>query len=217
MALIFQRLARNFIKNGYYPTDGETTQRILNALQPQTSGAIRIFDPCAGEGTALAECKAHLQSQEQSVTAYGIEYDKERAYHAKQILDKVIHGDMQICKISPRSMGLLWLNPPYGDLVADQSTYEHKAGRQRLEKLFYDISYPTLQYGGILVLIIPRYSLDERLAAGLSRHYRDLRVFLAPEQQFKQIVILGIRIRTSESESSVASIKRLVAQGKGEL
>ena len=34
MALIFQRLARNFIKNGYFPTDGETLSRILPMLIP---------------------------------------------------------------------------------------------------------------------------------------------------------------------------------------
>ena len=34
MALMFQRIARNFMQNGYYPTDSETTERILNALSP---------------------------------------------------------------------------------------------------------------------------------------------------------------------------------------
>ncbi len=32
-ALMFTRLAHNFIKNGYYPTGSETMSRILNALQ----------------------------------------------------------------------------------------------------------------------------------------------------------------------------------------
>ncbi|PMR73989.1 hypothetical protein C1H69_15055 [Billgrantia endophytica] len=34
MALMFPRLARNFIKNGYFPTDEPTLERCLNALVP---------------------------------------------------------------------------------------------------------------------------------------------------------------------------------------
>ena len=32
MALMFPRLARNFVKNGYFPTDEPTLERALNAL-----------------------------------------------------------------------------------------------------------------------------------------------------------------------------------------
>lgn len=33
MALIFPRLARNFVKNGYYPTDSVTLGRIVDSLK----------------------------------------------------------------------------------------------------------------------------------------------------------------------------------------
>ncbi|NEM65215.1 class I SAM-dependent methyltransferase, partial [Escherichia coli] len=45
MALMFPRLARNFAKNGYYPTDEPTLERALNALAPAT-GQVTIIDPC---------------------------------------------------------------------------------------------------------------------------------------------------------------------------
>ncbi len=54
MALIFPRLARNFIKNGYFPTDSETLGRIFNFLAP-ANGLLRVLDPCCGEGAALAD------------------------------------------------------------------------------------------------------------------------------------------------------------------
>ncbi|HCF0184274.1 TPA: class I SAM-dependent methyltransferase, partial [Pseudomonas aeruginosa] len=54
MALMFPRLARNFAKNGYYPTDEPTLERALNALMP-SDGPMCILDPCAGEGVAIAE------------------------------------------------------------------------------------------------------------------------------------------------------------------
>ena len=34
MALMFPRLARNFAKNGYYPTDEASLERTLSALAP---------------------------------------------------------------------------------------------------------------------------------------------------------------------------------------
>ena len=103
-ALMFQRLARNFIKNGYFPTDAETTTRILNAIAPAASGAMRVLDPCAGEGVALAEVKARLGGDR--AEAYGVEYDRERAWHAKGLLDRCIHGDFQDCLVGKRQFGL---------------------------------------------------------------------------------------------------------------
>ena len=62
MALIFQRLARNFIKNGYFPTDELSLTRILSHIAPaEEHGLIRLLDPCCGEGTALAELAHHLK------------------------------------------------------------------------------------------------------------------------------------------------------------
>ena len=40
MALIFPRLARNFIKNGYFPTDSDTLGRLSNFLAP-SDGPLR--------------------------------------------------------------------------------------------------------------------------------------------------------------------------------
>jgi len=48
MALMFPRLARNFARNGYYPTDETTLERTLQALAPSPTGKMRICDPCAG-------------------------------------------------------------------------------------------------------------------------------------------------------------------------
>ncbi|HHC72952.1 MAG TPA: class I SAM-dependent methyltransferase [Thiotrichales bacterium] len=199
MALMFQRLARNFIKNGYFPTDAETTRRVLSALKPAENGPLRILDPCCGEGVALAECKHHLGAEH--TEAFGIEYDEERAWHAKGILDRCIHGDAQDCIVGRRQFGLLWLNPPYGDLVADKaalSRYPGK-GRPRLEKLFYSLANPWLAFGGVLVLIIPGYSLDRELAGWIATHYERVRVFQAPEQRFQQVVVFGVRRRTADA------------------
>lgn len=211
MALMFQRIARNYAKNGYYPTDAVTTERILNALSPCKKGTMRILDPCAGEGSALAECKHHLDPA--FIESFAVEYDQERAGQAKKLVDRCIHGDFQNTIITPRCFGLLWLNPPYGELVTDKAqtgTQFETKGRKRLEKLFYQHSVRLLQYGGILVLIVPHYSLDQEFRKWLAAGFEQVRVFLAPEQQFKQAVIFGVKKRTNaKDEKSRQVLKQL--------
>lgn len=219
MALMFPRLARNFARNGYYPTDEITLERTLQALAPSPTGKMRIFDPCAGEGAALAEI-AHALDRERRET-YAVEYDQERADHCKTLLDRVLHSDLMDTMISRQAFGLLWLNPPYGDLVSDHSgaSQYQGTGRRRLEKMFYQRTLPLLQYGGVLVFIVPHYVLDDELCGWLCNHFTELRIYSAADPTFKQVVIFGIRIRRQDlaRPREVADIrKRLQAIGTGE-
>nr|WP_260468763.1 class I SAM-dependent methyltransferase [Stutzerimonas stutzeri] len=218
MALMFPRLARNFAKNGYYPTDEATLERALSALLP-SDGPMCILDPCAGEGVAIAEA-AHALGRDQT-TAYAVEYDPERANHARQLVDHCLQGDLMDALIARQSFGLLWLNPPYGDLSKDANGnigYDGR-GRARLEKLFYQKTLPLLQYGGILVFIVPSYVLDPELVGWLTRHFTDLCIHRAVDTQFKQVVVFGRRIRQRELVGDeVKSIRaRLLQIGQGEL
>ncbi|PUA41281.1 SAM-dependent methyltransferase [Pseudomonas protegens] len=218
MALIFPRLAHNFARNGYYPTDEITLERALQALAPTPSGTLRILDPCAGEGLALAEA-AHALGHDR-VQTYAVEYDQERAGHCRTLLNHVIHADLMDTLVSRQSFGLLWLNPPYGDLLPDHagaSQYQGK-GRQRLEKLFYQRTLPLLQYGGTLVFIIPHYVLDDELCTWLCNHFTHLRLYAAADSTFKQVVLFGIRIRRQDlaRPREVAQVReRLLAIGAG--
>jgi hypothetical protein len=216
MALMFPRIARNFAKNGYFPTDEPTLERALSALAPSV-GPMCILDPCAGEGVAIAEA-AHTLGRA-CVHAYAVEYDDERAAHARGLVDYCLHSDLMDTLISRQAFGLLWLNPPYGDLVRDQAGGYQFQGRARLEKLFYQRTMPLLQYGGILVFIIPYYVLDQELVGWLTRHFADLRVYRAVETQFKQVVIFGQRVRQrDQSSENVRSARTLLLQiGQGEV
>lgn len=210
MALMFQRLAHNYAKAGYYPTDGETTKRILNALSPCETGVMRILDPCCGEGVALAEVKHVLGER---CMGYGIEYDEDRAWHAKDLLDHCIHSDIHDCVIGARSFGFLLLNPPYGETIADRMGLKSKT--DRLEKQFYRMTNGLLQYGGVMALIVPRYSLDKELSIMIARHFHTVKVYAAPEQQFKQVVVLGIKQRSGHTDYDVRDV--LMRTGKGDL
>ena len=216
MALMFPRIARNFAKNGYFPTDETTLERSLTALAP-SSGSMCILDPCAGEGVAIAEV-AHALGRA-NVHAYAVEYDDERAAHARKLVDHCLHSDLMDTLISRQAFGLLWLNPPYGDLVRDQAGGHQFQGRARLEKLFYQRALPLLQYGGVLVFIFPFYVLDQELVGWLTRHFADLRIYRAVDAQFKQVVIFGQRVRQRDqpSESARAARTQLLQVGRGEI
>ncbi|EBM5747174.1 class I SAM-dependent methyltransferase [Salmonella enterica] len=215
MALMFPRLARNFVRNGYFPTDEGSLERILAALAPdETSGTVRLLDPCAGEGVAVTEIACHLGEQ---TKAYAVEYDAERAAHCATMADVTLYGDLMDTIISQQAFSLLFLNPPYGD-VATGVRDSDKTGRERLEKQFYRRTVDNLQYDGILVLVIPFYTLDREFSGWLANSFTDVQVFSAATDQFKQVVIFGRRIRQNQqNQNNVRQIyQSLIAIGKGD-
>lgn len=215
MALMFPRIARNFAKNGYYPTDEATLERVLRFLQP-SDGPMRILDPCAGEGVALAECKHRLGTD--LTTAMAVEYDSERAWHAKTMLDVAIHADLADCSIDKRKFGLLWLNPPYGDGVADKAMLGSgpNSRGKRLEKVFYEKTNPLLQFGGVMVLLVPSNVLDTELSGWIGSHFEDVTVFRAVDRTYRQLVVMGVRRRASGAGKS-AVVKQLLAAREGDV
>lgn len=215
MGLMFSRVANNFAKNGYYPTDERTMAGILAAVNTEAEHCV-ILDPCCGEGAALAELKHHLSVDGAAVAAYGIEYDHDRAWNAKSMLDQVAHADIHDMAIKVRQFGLLFLNPPYGDLVGDKAALSDAShGRKRLEKEFYKRAHHWLAFDGVLVLILPHYAFDAELANMIARQYRDVQVFMAPEQQFKQCVLFGIKRKSDRLDPAV--VKKLIEMAGGQL
>jgi len=211
MTLMFQRLARNYAKNGYYPTDSETTQRILNMIKPSDSGLMRIIDPCCGEGVILAECKNHLGNN--CTVSYGVEYQSERAWHSKNITDYCVHSDIQDVVIASRSFSFMLLNPPYGDMISDKSDLTSK--RIRMEIDFYRRTNGLLQYGGVIALILPYYALTNEYSTMITRNFTNIKIFTAPEKRFKQIVIFGVKQRVVETDIKMRDY--LFAIGKNDL
>jgi hypothetical protein len=213
---MFRRIARNFAKAGYFPTDEPTLERCLGALEP-ADGLMTILDPCAGEGVAIGEIAIDLGRDR--VRSYAVEYDVERAKSAQRLSDRCLQSDFNDTVISKASFGLLLLNPPYGDLVTDQlRSYEFR-GRARLEKVFYQRSWPLLQLDGVIINIIPGYILDEEYVGWLTRHFKDIRVFRAVETKFQQVVVFGRRSRKQDQSLSDARSARetLLKIGRGEI
>lgn len=187
--LMFTRTAFNHISNGYFPTDQATLEGIKSRIDI-AGGDIRIFDPCCGEGIALADLAGHLTGCGARCHSFGIELDKERTVTSRSRLDFVIQADIEDCILQSKTVGLLFLNPPYGFAAKDQLD---NGRAQRLEEIFFARTVPTLQTDGILILVVPTQSLTERFAKEIASYFTELRIFRAGVDTYKQVVIMGIK------------------------
>src|SRR4030067_543958 len=95
-------------KMGYYPTPETLTPIITKHIKPKEERLIRIFDPCAGEGTALKTVGEHLQAE-----TYGVEIDRQRGRAARKKLTRCLITDYKATQITQGFASILWLNPPY--------------------------------------------------------------------------------------------------------
>ena len=214
MSLLFPRLARNLAKAGFYPTDQATVEACKRFMIPsEDEGTMPILDPCCGQGDALQALSEHLGKTTNRV-AYGVEFDAERAYQAKEKLDHCIHADINDCVIGSRQFSLLFLNPPYGGRVTDHCHVDNDdQTHSRLEKVFYQRCYTSLAFGGVLVLILPDYSFDRQYRRWIERNFCHLTALRASDPTFKQVVLLGVRKRTSTA--ALAADKQVLQTLKG--
>jgi len=198
-------------KMGYYPTPEALTPIITKYLKPKDQGAIRIFDPCTGEGTALKTIGDYLQAE-----TYGIEIDKKRGKEAQKKLNKCLITDYKATQISPKFASLLWLNPPY-DWAAREGELERS---ERYERTFLRDTIKYLTTGGVLVYLIPLKRLDRTIAKMLSYRFEKISLYRFPEglyQQFKQIVLFGTLKKTPSTDENVYEYLKDAGNGKIEI
>jgi len=198
-------------KMGYYPTPEALTPIIARYLKSKDQGISRIFDPCAGEGTALRAIGDHLGAE-----TYGIEIDKKRGKAAQQKLTRCLSTDYQRAQITPRFANLLWLNPPY-DWAAKKDELETS---ERYERTFLRDTIKYLTPGGVLVYLIPLKRLDRTIAKMLSYRFEKIRVYRFPEelyQRFKQIVLLGTLKKTPSTDENAYELLKDAGNGKIEI
>lgn len=196
VALVSPRIAHNLAKNGYYPTDDATTNAIISFFN-RKNDVIRVLDPCIGEARAASNIAYSINL---NAKLYGVEYNLERAKIAEKWCEVLLRSDLFDTVITPQSFGLLFLNPPYGNLTSEHNgaITNYQKDYKRLEKIFYRFAVPALQYNGILVLIIPYTQLDEMLSNWIANQFTDISVFTACDKQFKQLVIFGKKVRQND-------------------
>jgi predicted RNA methylase len=175
-------------KAGFYPTPPQTLRIITRLLvqgAPQLKGRSAL-DPCAGEGEAIATVGRAL-----GMKTYGLELDQERAATARKRLYRVRQGDA--LRFVAQGFSLLWLNPPY----------DYGPDGERLEETFLKRYLESLVVGGVLVLLVPEYTLEKLWPLITANHLPAL-VARLPEPEyrvFKQVVVVAQRAYSYETVS----------------
>ena len=194
---MFTRIAHNLAKMGFFPTDQKTLDCVKRALLPMDG--CTVFDPCCGEGIALQQLGEYCNAAK----TIGIEIDQKRAQLARSTCSDVITADIQDCILPEQKVGLLFLNPPYGDSHSGDEN-------RRKEEMFIRKTLPCVVKNGVVVLVIPKYIVNGALAQYLCRHLGNITVGLSPEQRFKQLIIIGCKIDSKSAQNLTRRVNTLM-------
>lgn len=200
----------NTMKMGFVATPTVTLTCILRWLKAGKEGFRRFFDPCAGEGEALAAVAAHCGPAE----TYGTELSPYRAEAAAAVLNHVFATAYEYVYLSKAAFSLVWLNPPY-----DRETMT--GGGRCLEEIFLiDGGRPAvmeqLVEGGVLVYIIPHSKINQQIARHLAGWYENLRVVLSAREEYaesgngRQCIIFGTR-KAKYHASTAQDVQQIMA------
>lgn len=198
-ATLIGRLMNN-VKMGYYPTDIAHVKMMKKALRfPENK--VNLFDPCCGCGLALEA----LALGTDSVT-YGTEIDEARCKEAETMLSRVGFGSFFFSRISSEAFHVLFLNPPYLNVIGEGGV------KARSEKRFLVESMHHLMPDGVLIYIVPYYRLTYDICRVLSDNFRNISVFRFLDSEFskfRQIVVFGIKKKKEDGSAEAEKLSRL--------
>ncbi|HEX8729343.1 MAG TPA: DUF6094 domain-containing protein [Ktedonobacterales bacterium] len=175
----------------------------LSALRP----TIRLLDPCAGKGRALALLAESLRRQTSQATVhasdsdgdgpdlelYGIEPNLERAREAQTRIPNLLASSVFTTTLSEGGFQLALVNPPYDDVSAADATDTvsvptgasgGSGRRERLELRFLRRVTSKLAPDGVLIWIVPQRLLAEG-AVYLAAQYHDLACWRFPDTPWR--------------------------------
>ena len=188
---------------GYYPTPVSVLSLIGSCLAKRKPGEWSkptVFDPCAGEGEALAALGEHLDTNK----LHAIEMEKNRYEKANRKSHITgTHGDAFMVDLKGGRADLLYLNPPYD--------VDHVHGR--LEQRFLDRFKMVLQEGATLAFVVPHYALLASVET-LCSEFANLECFRFPDEEwdaYKQVVLFASKRKEEaflfDEEASVSVTK----------
>lgn len=180
---------------GYYPLPPVIIDHICQWIKP-TDG-MTLCDPCAGEGRAVKALAEKLGVPQSRIVACELDGERSRklaenlpeAYITQQV-------DFQAATYAPRSISLMYLNPPYdGELGASGRT----------EGTFLSRATNILIPGGILVFVAPRKNVRMGiLRTQLHNMYYRIESLDFPDnlRNFGECVVIAYKRRKPTSDQS---------------
>lgn len=179
-------------KGGFFPCPLAAVAMVAKRIKrtAAASAAAHVFDPCAGEGEAIATLAALLSVDCKGVWAMELE-DTRSATLTSRLKGCNVVGrcDFTFSEISSNSFSLVWLNPPFDD---------EAGGGSREELTFLERATHTLAYSsGILVFILPEPVLagNYRIRDHLLCNYDLVSCTPFPEgsRSYREVVVMGVR------------------------
>src|SRR5437867_12045895 len=104
-------------KAGFYPTPPKVVDIIKTWIGEKMPGLRRLLDPCCGTGDPAAQI-----ATAGGCDAYGVEINTDRAKIAKNLLNKVVAGELFSVRARPGAFSISYLNPPYDFAAEDGRT-----------------------------------------------------------------------------------------------
>jgi SAM-dependent methyltransferase len=190
---------------GFFPTPPRVVAALSKLVVPAGVGArrvIRVLDPCAGTGEALAALARALGAE-----SFGIEINAERAERCRAVLDHVLATSAFTVRLANAAFSLCMLNPPY----------DSDDEKRRLEHAFLTSLSRSLARGGVLLFLIPQRRLAVS-ARYLAAHYTGFRAYRFPNpefEHFRQIVVIARK--KGQAALDLEAQARLEAWGETDL
>ncbi len=180
----------NIANAGHEPTPDARAEQIARNLLKLPRSHFTVIDGTCGEGNLLAPFQGNPYAELIGIEINGkwAELAAERLPHAQIITAAVEH-----VTISPNSLSLALLNPPY--LVTNGGRMELQVFRQLCD---------AVQPHGVIVCIIPaRSAWDKRFISAWARRCYDVRAWKFPSrgdiedkagfERYSQIVVIGYK------------------------
>lgn len=193
----FSRTVANEQKKGAYYTDKGMCKRIGRLFALPADDEVSVLEPSVGDATAVLTFLDNVSVKAKKTAVFAVELDAEVAKQTKEDLKKLSEDNVVIqadflsgTKISYNTFSLCFSNPPYrkADGLNDTS----------LESQFMKSIYPVMKKQGILVYVIPYYTLinqSDFLKPFLLR-FEPVACYRFDDkeyEQFQQIVLIGRR------------------------
>lgn len=195
----------------FYPLANQDAEYIAQRLR--ATGAVRLLDPCAGEGEALYYLHRAL-AQDATVYSYAVELDQFRAEQCAKLPGiTTLNSDWQQIVSSNKAIGLLYENPPY-DEEAVAVDKEHR--KSRMEWTFLKNTEDKLQDGGVLVYVVPMLILAKRsIAEHLAACFDNINIYSVAGDEFyrfKQVILFATK-RAKRKEADAATVAMIMQAG----
>lgn len=168
----------------FYPTDVPVVQTFVEKHINFKHYKVHAFDPCVGDGVALAAFANVVKRQHRKIMTWGIELEKNRAELAKKVIDHVLHSPFENVKFNSVP-DFIFMNPPY-DMV----------NGERAEILWINMVAPLLTTGHSMLLVLPEMFFEG------GKHHNKLRTTL-----YKNNLRLHGKYNNSYDEERVGAFK----------